>query len=586
MSIQARMAPHARHSRLYRPLLVLLVACALLLPALAAAPPAGAANCTVSSPLNDGYGSLRLLLANTSCTTITFGVPEVRVNSYLTVDRSVTIQGAGQGSTTVRYAGDFSYTGSVFFVSGGTVAFNDLTIAGGRTISLWGAGLGIVGRSGVATVTLTHVKVTDNVARDGGGGGIYASNANLTLVSSPVVANSAVGAYSDLGGGGGIFLDDNAGNVTAMLNGVDIVNNAALNNMGGGIHVRHRGSGKAIRLTIAASSIRFNSALWGGGLLNSGGTVSFSDTFVTGNGATAGGGGGGIYNYAGALTFDRSVLSENTVGDGGSRNSHGGGLYNYYGSVGVSASTVSRNKVFNASLGGGIFNSKGTLTLSTTTVFGNEAGEQGGGIYSDGTLLINSSTISYNHAYSLGGGLVISGAAADIWNTTISNNDAIDGAGGLFLLGTSSPVTLTQVTVVRNSFARKSTDYGAGLHIERGTVRVRQSLIAASYGVEGGTRLDCKAFGTIQSLGDNLTIAGAGCPANGTGDIASSAYYGTLFNPTLASNGGLTQTHNLVPGSAAIDRVPAARCASSSDQRGVARPQGAGCDIGAVEYRP
>src|SRR5207253_2355473 len=53
----------------------------------------------------------------------------------------------------------------------------------------------------------------------------------------------------------------------------------------------------------------------------------------------------------------------------------------------------------------------------------------------------------------------------------------------------------------------------------------------------------------------------------------------------LQSNGGPTQTMALPLQSAAVDAIPAALngCTGSSDQRGVARPQGAGCDIGAFE---
>src|SRR5205814_2005 len=55
----------------------------------------------------------------------------------------------------------------------------------------------------------------------------------------------------------------------------------------------------------------------------------------------------------------------------------------------------------------------------------------------------------------------------------------------------------------------------------------------------------------------------------------------------LADNGGPTLTHALLLGSAAIDAGDDAVCAadpvSGVDQRGVIRPQGAHCDIGAYE---
>ena len=56
-----------------------------------------------------------------------------------------------------------------------------------------------------------------------------------------------------------------------------------------------------------------------------------------------------------------------------------------------------------------------------------------------------------------------------------------------------------------------------------------------------------------------------------------------ILNPTLANNGGPTLTHALVPGSPALDAVATGCPPPTTDQRGVARPQGARCDIGAVE---
>src|SRR5690606_26217460 len=67
--------------------------------------------------------------------------------------------------------------------------------------------------------------------------------------------------------------------------------------------------------------------------------------------------------------------------------------------------------------------------------------------------------------------------------------------------------------------------------------------------------------------------------------------YTTLFrsgiDPQLAGlgdNGGPTATHAFAPTSPVLD-VLAAGCSAASDQRGITRPQGIACDIGAFEYR-
>ena len=51
----------------------------------------------------------------------------------------------------------------------------------------------------------------------------------------------------------------------------------------------------------------------------------------------------------------------------------------------------------------------------------------------------------------------------------------------------------------------------------------------------------------------------------------------------LANNGGPTQTLLPLTGSPLLDAIPPAVCGASDDQRSVTRPQGPGCDIGAVE---
>ena len=90
-------------------------------------------------------------------------------------------------------------------------------------------------------------------------------------------------------------------------------------------------------------------------------------------------------------------------------------------------------------------------------------------------------------------------------------------------------------------------------------------------------------FGTVNanaqivSLGHNLASDGGGGFLVGTGDL-------TNTNPrlaTLGNYGGTTQTRYPKPGSPALDAGDSG--APTTDQRGVARPQGTHVDIGAVE---
>ena len=86
---------------------------------------------------------------------------------------------------------------------------------------------------------------------------------------------------------------------------------------------------------------------------------------------------------------------------------------------------------------------------------------------------------------------------------------------------------------------------------------------------------------SLESLGYNLTDDTSCGFTEPTDLVVADAMLGPLQD-----NGGSTETHDLLFGSPAIDAGSVNCPPPATDQRGVARPQGAGCDIGAVEYLP
>jgi hypothetical protein len=84
---------------------------------------------------------------------------------------------------------------------------------------------------------------------------------------------------------------------------------------------------------------------------------------------------------------------------------------------------------------------------------------------------------------------------------------------------------------------------------------------------------------------------------SGGGNLSDDATCAALTEPTdlnddsgttlgaLADNGGPTRTMALLAGSSAVDAAPCQAAVSTVDQRGIARPQGTGCDIGAYELQ-
>lgn len=222
----------------------------------------------------------------------------------------------------------------------------------------------------------------------------------------------------------------------------------------------------------------------------------------------------------------------------------------------------------------------GNLSLNAVTISnGNPFGQAvvGGAIQNSGTLNVTNSTFTNNSAISVGG---IGGAignlfgTANIANSTFSGNTAGPyGDGGA--IGGFGTVNITNTT-----FSGNSATYGGAISIN-GTTIINNSLLTKSTGA------DCYNSGTF--MGAN-NLSDGSCP----GTIATA----TNIASTLANNGGPTQTFALLSGSDAIDAVPNGKCVYVSsgtnslfsngapiatDQRGVSRPQGPLCDIGAYE---
>jgi hypothetical protein len=240
----------------------------------------------------------------------------------------------------------------------------------------------------------------------------------------------------------------------------------------------------------------------------------------------------------------------------GYNSTQGGGLQNS-GSLSLSDSVISGN--VSSRIGGGIYNS-GLLTIDSTTISQNSAGSNyyvaysGSGIYMDGTLTLNNSTISGNTGGN-GEGIAINSGSLNINNSTISANQSF----GFF--NTNGKVTLQNTIVAGNSGSR-------------------DCYITTS-----------NHSGTVTSLGYNLIGKSDGCGFSPiTGDQV-----GTIAQPidarlgTLQDHGGTTQTQALYSDSPALNAGNPAAPGSSgaaclaTDQRGVARPQGSACDIGAYE---
>ncbi len=361
--------------------------------------------------------------------------------------------------------------------------------------------------------------------------------------------------------------------------------------LGGGI-LNHFG-----QLRLEGCTVSDNSAVWGGGVVVSasyGGTVSLVNNTISGNSASFG---GGVYNR----TFRNSTVSlVNSTLSGNSASGNGGGMFSQtYGSSTVSLvnSTVSGNS---ASLGGGVSSltrHASTVSLVNSTVSGNSG--YWGGVYSltqdVSTVSLVNSTISGNS----GGGVCSRTqdvSTVSLVNSTVSGNSS----GGVFgFTQDESMVSLVNSTVSGNS------GYWGGVYSltqDVSTVALHRSLIAGNTVIAGnaafflGSEVTWINYGGSFLANDMNLFGHSGITTTeafygvsvGVTDILATADGGNstaltdILDPALANNGGPTLTHALVTDSPAIDA--AGDCSPlGTDQRGVARPQGLACDIGAFE---
>jgi hypothetical protein len=306
-------------------------------------------------------------------------------------------------------------------------------------------------------------------------------------------------------------------------------------------------------LTIGESAILGNDAGSGG----VGGPGSWGSSGGLGGNGASGGGGGGVFGKAGVLTITQSTVASNAAGNGGN-----GGLTQEHNGGGGGGNGAAGGR------GGGVLSVEGRLSVLNSTIAENFAGFGGNGGYDTAEAGVGTGgNGGSGELGGFGGGIASLAEEAQIVNATVAGNVAgLGGAAGLGGLGGSKGG--------KDGLAASPGIGGGIFRGETGGATLQGSIFAAN-GVAG----NC-AGTLIGDGGGNLNFAGTGCPSGfASGD--------PKLGP-LQDNGGPTQTIALLPGSAAIDKIPATGGCPAVDQRGVTRPQPAGglCDIGAFELVP
>ena len=308
---------------------------------------------------------------------------------------------------------------------------------------------------------------------------------------------------------------------------------------------------------------------YGGGMFNDDSSPTITNITFSGN--FANNCGGGMSNLASSSPKLTGVTFNGNSAGHSYASGFGGGMYNEYGSpvlVNVTFHANSTNGVYGR--GGGMYNFAGSPTLTNVTFNGNTATNNGGGLYNlESNMTLAIVTFSANLASRNGGGMYNGSSSPTLTNVTFSGNSADYYGGGMW--NQSSSPMVTNVTFSGNSAG----SYSGGMYNDESNSQIRNTIFWGNSAI-GGAQI--ANGGSTPYVRDS--VVQDGCPP---GSACTHLIISDPLLGILGDYGGFTQTIPLQAGSSAIDAGNDATCAAS-DQRGITRPQGAHCDMGAFEY--
>lgn len=473
---------------------------------------------------------------------------------------------------------------------------------------------GVGGEGGLGGTSLNAAGYAGGTGGSGGqafGGGIYYNGATpLSIVDSGFDSNWADGGdggnggscqtvsnNGGQGGNGGQGAAAGGGSLLIIGNGASIVDgdirssyasggnggaggdggeapNAGAPGLGGN---GATGSGGAIQLTVGGLTINRTAII---DCIASGGSGGQGGNARMGAGAGFGvaGGHGGFSDLArgGAISHQSTgalqVLSSTIAyciargGAGGNGGNGSGGL--------TSAGFGGQGRPGSQAWGGALYQIVGTAEFINSTIALNQAlgGNGGTGGNAGNTPSVGApGGDGGNAGTTYGGGISLPGGTLTISNSTVANNTAdggIPGAGGAGGLGAPAGAPGA-------AGAAAVPTVGGGVYVDSGALTVVSSIVANNAAVTGPD-LFCVGANVNNSLVEDPTDA----IFTGTGNLNVDPLLGPLQN-----NGGPTITM-AIAGNSPARNTGSNPLSLTTDQRGQARDDGNGVDMGAYERQP
>ena len=342
-------------------------------------------------------------------------------------------------------------------------------------------------------------------------------------------------------------------------------------------------------LDLAQVHVHNNHSNFAGGGIEANGNIVMRDSIIGGNTAVdddptgtflSFGGGVRVAGFGSQALFERVQFIGNTAGsfDAGANPGLGGAL-----ATGSSRVVTVIDSSFAGNFAAGAQQRTGYNPIPTGM------GGQGGAIYNVAEVNLTGTTLETNYAIFEGGGIFNVGTTR-VANVTIANNTVPSASspsegGGIANAENNNSVNNPQVIMelTHATLWGNSAGLGGGLHNRR--ANAEQVLIhnsAFGHIGTGQTGGDIVNGGDGEMTGTHNLIESA-ATAGGLVDGVDGNIIGTPAEfIEMGDFGGSTQTVNFCTSSPLIDAADSSNC-PATDQRGVTRPQGNGCDIGAME---
>jgi predicted outer membrane repeat protein len=550
-------------------------------------------------------------IINLPAGTFTLSLPEQQAaddNSLggdLDVQGNVYIRGASAETTIIDGADTFR----IFEVldTASVSAFEKMTLQNGMVSEGSGGALYIT--SGDLYLLNTEIK-SSSVDSDESGGAFYVNNGDVWLTNVTIDDNFSGGSVVVVVG-------------SSYLTNSKITNNVSVTNRAfyaeGPVFIESSEfsgntgqKGAALYLNnesstwskISGTTFKHNQALstigsvYGAAIYIANGNVDIEESIFEDNQSTYSGASYSRHGYGGSIYMNVDSFGEYRDGKWVSiwdsvkvtnsqfisnSASHGGAIYIVDGYMDVIESTFTSNSAVGTNRDGGAIYNGYHLDVLNSSFESNSAVNVGGAIASTDSSTTNILESAFNGNIAAFGGAVYSADVLKVTNSLLTNNEASSNGGAIYFQNSNADeaLVLNFTTLINNSAVGDGgAIYEANTSSSAAAVYLKGTILQGNTAATGSN-----CFGTMISSGYNLIESEESCVA--ALKLSDSIEAVTLVEDTDETTG--MAIASLPDGDSRINSIPAAECTNVNDelievdQLGTTRPQGAGCEPGALE---